>query len=375
VTNAPPYNQRVTDLPTRCARPTLGPRNASTYTVLGFTGYGLASVVVALITWAWGLPLLDRLIAMLAPPITFLAVVKGTKRVTGKERIVLYQTALAGVVVVTVISAVVDAHTARLVDATTIGIGVFLVFGRLGCFAVACCHGRPARFGVVYGEEHARLGFWRRWVGRRLWPVQLVESAVSCALCVIALVVGWNHPGVPATIYGVGYGVARFALELRRGDAARPHKLGVSEAQWTATATLVVIAIVRPGAATLAAAATLVVALAVLVRRTKQRELTLAPHLREIDRACKALLASPAESRRETSLGIGISCHTLPDGRRDWVLSGNHSAWSMTIARRIAGELWNGSEFVAGRIEGVAHIIEAPRESREIANVLGSADG
>jgi len=351
------HNAVVDDsLPTRCVRPTI--RGISTYTVLGFVGYGVASIVAALLAWTWHLTLVDRFVTMIAPPVAFLAVVKITRKVAGLERIVFYQTAIAGVATTALLGAATGAHTARLVDIATIGVGIFLVFGRIGCHSVACCHGRPARFGVVYGQEHARLGFWSRWVGRRLWPVQLVESGVSLVLVVVALVIGWNEPGLPALIYIVGYGTARFLLELRRGDAARPHRLGISEAQWTAAGTLLACAIWRPGPVTIAAAATLVGAIGLLARSKQQRALTQPPHLAEIDRACRAVLAAGTDERRETSLGICVSCHALPDGRRDWVLSANHPAWSMTVARRLAADLWSKSEFVEGRIAGVAHVIE-----------------
>jgi hypothetical protein len=347
----------VTDaLPTRCAPPTI--RGVSTYTVLGFTGYCVASIALALITWLWQLTLVDRLIVMIVPPFAFLAVVTIARRIAKRELIVFYQTAAAGVCTVAVVSALVGGHTARLVDLAAVGIGIFLVFGRIGCHSVACCHGRPARFGVVYGPQHARLGFWSRWVGRRLWPVQLLESAISLLLVVSALMIGWKEPGLPALVYIVGYGVARFLLELRRGDAARPHKLGISEAQWTSTATLISAAIWQTSVVTIAAAVALVAGLLILAIQHERRALTLSPHLVEIDRACRALIAANTDERRETSLGICVSCHPLPDGRRDWVLSSNHPAWSMTIARRVAAELWSSSEFVEGRIAGVAHVIE-----------------
>ncbi len=343
-------------LPTRCAPPTI--RGISTYTVLGFAGYGVASIVCSVLAWLWDLPILDRAIAMIVPPVAFLTVVSIARRVAGHELIVFYQTSAAGVAASALLAAALGAHTERNVDLATLGIGIFLVFGRIGCHSVACCHGRPARFGVVYGPEHARLGFWSRWVGRRLFPVQLVESGVSLALVVVALAVGWNEPGLPALIYIVAYGLARFVLELMRGDSARPHVFGISEAQWTSTATLIACAIWRPGIVTIAAAAALVAGLAILASVNRRRALTLSPHLVEIDRACKALLASKTEERRETSLGIMVSCHALPDGRRDWVLSANHPAWSMTVARRLAADLWGTSEFVEGRIAGVAHVIE-----------------
>jgi hypothetical protein len=345
--------------PTRGARPTLGARGASTYTVLGFLGYGVSSVVAAVLMVVWGLPLRDRLMAAFTPPLAFLLVVAAIRRTTGRERIVFYQTATAGVIATALVAAAADRPAARLIDIAVIGIGIFLVFGRLGCFAVACCHGRPARFGVVYGPAHARIGFWSQWVGRRLWPVQLVESAIGLVLVVVALLTGWRHPGWPATVYIIGYGVARFSLELVRGDAARPHLLSISEAQWTATATLVACAIWQPGVATTLAAGALVAATAVLASQHRRRALTQAPHLMELSNICKVVASNNSEERRETSLGVAVSCHFLPDGRRDWILSSNVPAWSNAIARRLANDLLPTGEFVEGRLSGVVHIVES----------------
>ena len=327
--------------------------------MLGFIGYFVSSVVVAVLMVLWNLPLVDRAIAALTPPLAFLVVVAAIRRSTGRERIVFYQTAIAGVAATALVGVAVGQHTARLVDIAVVGIGIFLVFGRLGCFAVACCHGRPARFGVVYGHAHTRLGFWSRWAGRRLWPVQLVESATSLVLVVVALFIGWDRPGVPATIYVVGYGLARFSLELVRGDAARPHALGISEAQWTATATLVACAICQRGAATALAAGALIVATAVLASQHRRRVLTQAPHLMEIDRACKALASAGSDERHETSLGVRVSCHALPDGRRDWILSSFDPVWSVGVSRQLAADLWPTGEYIVGRIAGVAHVIES----------------
>jgi hypothetical protein len=231
------------------------------------------------------------------------------------------------------------------------------VLGRAGCFSVACCHGRPARHGIAYGPSHVAVGFWSRWAGRTLWPVQLVEAAASGALVAIALAAGWDAPGVPALIYILAYGYLRFALELVRGDAARPHALGLSEAQWTAIATLAACAAWRPGAVTLAAAAGLAAAGAALIALRDRRALLQPPHLHELDRACLAALADGA--RHDTSLGVAVSVHALADGRRDWVLSSADPRWSLTTARRLADALWTDHEVHDGRLPGVVHVISA----------------
>ncbi|HEV7556372.1 MAG TPA: prolipoprotein diacylglyceryl transferase family protein [Kofleriaceae bacterium] len=340
---------------TRCARPVV--RTTSTYTVLGFAGYGAASLVAAALFIAWDLPLADRLVAAFAPPLAFLLVVNIAHAIIGVERIVFFQTAVTGVVAAISIDALAGSNPARVADIATIGVGTFLVFGRLGCFAVACCHGRPARVGVVYGPDHVRAGFWARWQGRRLWPTQLVESATSLVLVVVGLAAGWNDPGLPAVIYITSYSLVRFALELVRGDAFRPYRLGLSEAQWTSPMTALACAIGRPSVATIAVATVLVIAATVLVLRRNHRELFAAPHLAELDRACRNT------ERSETSLGVSISRHDLPDGRIDWVLSSTHPAWSPASVRRLADLMWERYELVDGRTPGLVHIIEAAKLS------------
>ena len=344
---------------TRCAEPLI--RKTSTYTVLGFAGYGVASLLGAALFVAWQLPLVDRVIAAFAPPLALLAVVKLVRAIAGVERIVFYRIAVTGVLAAGLLDLALGSEPARVVDVATAGIGAFLVLGRLGCFAVACCHGRPARFGVVYGPAHVRVGFWARWTGRRLWPTQLVESAVSLALVAAALVAGWDRPGLPALIYILGYAPLRFALELVRGDAARPLRLGVSEAQWIALASVIACAIWRPGWVPITEAAALALAVALLASCRRRRELFLPHHLVELDLTCTA--AARSSERAETSLGIAVSCHPLPDGRTDWVLSSSHPNWSTSTASRLADLMWPHHELVEGRLPGVAHIIVGPAAS------------
>jgi prolipoprotein diacylglyceryltransferase len=338
---------------TSCARPTLGARKRSTYTVLGFTGYAIASLVGAVLATVWGLSLTERLIGFFVPPLAFIVVVTIASAVVGRERIVFYQTACAGVGTTAIVAAIAGARVERLVDLATLGIGVFLVFGRIGCFSVACCHGTPGR-GVTYGPPHVSIGFWSRWIGRPLWPVQLVESAASLVLVAIALAVS-GTPGTAALVYIEAYSVLRFGLELVRGDGVRPYFRGASEAQWLAAAITVACAIWRPSIVTAAVAAAIVAALAVLVALRPRRELLLPPHLRELDRA---MSAADDGNKHATSLGLAVSRHALPDGRIDWILSSEHPAWSVARAQELAGLMWSAPcELVAGRTPGVVHVV------------------
>ena len=273
--------------------------------------------------------------------------------IVGRERIVFYQTTLAGIGLTALVGAVVGLRTARMLDIATLGTGIFLVFGRLGCFSVACCHGTLGR-GVIYGPAHLAIGFWPRWSGRALWPVQLVEALASALLFIAALVVA-REPGDAALIYIVGYTLVRFALELVRGDVLRPYVRGLSEAQWLSLVTALACAAWRPSLVTFAVLGLLLVAAAVLVATRRVRELTLPPHLHELDK----LLINDG-TRRQTSLGVAVSSHVLDDGRIDWVLSSQHPAWSVKTARRIAHALWPRFELVEGRTPGVVHVLTHP---------------
>ncbi|MBA3394499.1 MAG: prolipoprotein diacylglyceryl transferase [Deltaproteobacteria bacterium] len=343
----------------RCATPKLGPRKWSTYTVLGFLGYGVASVFSAVLASAWDFTLAMRLVVSFAPPLAFIAVITVATALKGREWIVFYQTTVAGVAAVVLLGRLAGGSVWRQLDVAVLGIGVFLVFGRLGCFHVACCHGTPSERGVVYADEHVAVGFWKRWKGRPLVPVQLVESAGSAVLVGLALVFS-STPGTAALVYATGYALMRFALELVRGDPVRPFARGLSEAQWFALATTVVCAVARPTWWTFAAAIVVLAGCVALVRRRIDRELFLPPHLREIDALSETILADPTHARRETRLGVGISCHTLPDGRVDWIMSSTtHPKWSTAAARRIADSLWTSNEIIEGRTPGVVHVLVA----------------
>jgi len=98
----------------------------------------------------------------------------------------------------------------------------------------------------------------------------------------------------------------------------------------------------------------------------------LPPHLHEVDRACEKALAR--RERLETSLGLAISCHALPDGRIDWVLSSTHPAWSVDVARRLAAALWPDDEIAPGRTPGIVHVIATAEQPIDLHRWRASPD-
>ena len=69
---------------------------------------------------------------------------------TGEERIIYYRHEIAVMVVAALLLWLLRQPLLPYLDVTILGIGMFLTCGRMGCFMVGCCHGRPHDWGVCY---------------------------------------------------------------------------------------------------------------------------------------------------------------------------------------------------------------------------------
>jgi prolipoprotein diacylglyceryl transferase len=167
--------------------------------------------------------------------VTFFALAIAVKLFTGRERLVYYHHEIAILATTAITLWVLDAPILRCLDLIVLFIGTFVACGRVGCFMVGCCHGKPASVGVTYGAEHVAAGFPADLQGVRLLPVQLMESvAVTFIVTAGALMTSAAAPGRTLVWYVTAYGCPRYLLESLRGDTSeRPFYLGVSEAQWT----------------------------------------------------------------------------------------------------------------------------------------------
>jgi phosphatidylglycerol:prolipoprotein diacylglycerol transferase len=105
------------------------------------------------------------------------------------------------------------------------------VFGRLGCFMVGCCYGKPWEAGahfppdsVAYSELVARGTISAGAACTPgLHPTQLYESAGEL-LIFAGLTLLWRRrrfPGAVALAYGFAYGLLRFFVEIFRDDQFR----------------------------------------------------------------------------------------------------------------------------------------------------------
>ncbi len=166
------------------------------------------------------------------------------KLVTGEENLVYYRHEIGILALCALTLWVIGQPVVSFLEISLLGVGVFLGFGRWGCYHVGCCHGRPCLVGVRYSEEHARDGFPFYYVGVRIFPIQLIESFFVFMTVIVGtlIILRGFAAGTALVWYTVFYGSVRFMLEFFRGDAERRYWRGFSEAQWTTLLLLLVTA-------------------------------------------------------------------------------------------------------------------------------------
>ncbi|MGI6142148.1 MAG: prolipoprotein diacylglyceryl transferase [Caldicoprobacterales bacterium] len=114
-------------------------------------------------------------------------------------------------------------------------------FGRIGCFFAGCC------YGIEY-DGIASITFNNSPVapnGVPLFPVQLLESFINLIIFIILIYYrrrARSHKNLIA-LYLILYSVARFVLELLRGDTVRGFIFGLSTSQWISLLIIVIIAV------------------------------------------------------------------------------------------------------------------------------------
>ncbi len=361
-------------------------RTLPSFQVCGYTGLVLAiSLSLGLLAWQ-GRALWVMLAIILAAIATFFGLAMLTKIITGEEQLIYYHHEIAVLCVTTLLLMALGQPVLPYLDATLLGIGAFLVCGRIGCLMVGCCHGRPHGWGVCYRHDHAAAGFTHYYVGVRLFPIQAIESGwVLCTVLVgVALVVQGSPAGSALAWYIVAYDLGRFCFEFVRGDPERGYLGGFSEAQWTSLLLLLVLMGAELAGAlpfhTWHLAVTLgmiAVMGGVALRRrlsTLPRHQLLNPrHVREIALILETLAeqsSAPAASGvtvqvGKTSLGIQISSSVLPNS------SGTTALYTLSMQQqelsRVAAELLaavirdlrcpSGRIELLSRVPGVFHLL------------------
>ena len=254
--------------------------------------------------------------------------------ITGAENIVYYRHEIAILCLSALILWLVNQPVAPFLDITLLGVGLFMAFGRIGCYNVGCCHGRPCRVGVRYTQQHADEGFPWYYVGVRIFPVQLAESffvflTVSAGVWIL---LSGRPAGTVLVWYTMFYGSVRFILEFFRGDPERPYRQGLSEAQWTTlgltTLTLLfsmagLLPLFPWQAAVWGSILAACLAVVFLHKKWKRYRLLDPVHLEQVFRNIRDLerhdhATDAAPPVKKTSLGLTCSCGTIRNKEGDF---------------------------------------------------------
>ena len=182
----------------------------------GITGF-ICGILLG-VTTALFLELSPYIVLMMAllGAVTFFALALLSKWITGDENIVYYHHEIGILVVCAIVLYLFNLPVLPYLDITIIGIGVFLGFGRIGCYSVGCCHGRPHKHGVVYGQQHVDAGFTWYYKDVPLLPVQVIESIYVFLIVIAGCVLLFNHvaAGTVLVCYTVIYGLMRYTLPV-----------------------------------------------------------------------------------------------------------------------------------------------------------------
>ena len=140
----------------------------------------------------------------------------------------------------------------KTADVLAPGVVVGQAVGRLGCFMAGCCYGKPAAdlpWAVTFRDVYANRNVGTP-LDTPLHPTQIYES-LACFLILGILL--WMSPrkrfhGQIVLAYVFLYAVARFIVEMYRGDAVRGFVMGgrLSTSQFIAILLAVAAALALP---------------------------------------------------------------------------------------------------------------------------------
>ena len=123
-------------------------------------------------------------------------------------------------------------------DMFAVGVPLFHVFGRIGCFLAGCCFGVECDIGFVYHYSPSEMAN-----GVTRFPVQLLEASCEALLFIVLLRLYLKRRlhGQLIWMWMGSYSVIRFLDEFLRGDAYRGFLGPFSTSQWIS---LIVFAVV-----------------------------------------------------------------------------------------------------------------------------------
>jgi hypothetical protein len=300
----------------------------SVFRVCGGLGLGTGLATTVVLAQLRGQSVREVLLMSAGSFAVFLGSAVLRARREGAARLICFHDELAALGGAAVMLIVLGRPVLAYLDLAVLGVGVVIAIGRVGCLLVGCCHGRPAIWGLRYGDAHVDDGFPQAYAGVRLLPVQGLEALTLIGAVGVgaALALHGRPAGTVLVWFLLVQASTRFLLEFLRGDE-RPTWKGLSQTQWIALAILTVVAVVttlglgplRP-LAWAALAATVVVTLLAISRPFP--ELTQPSHVTDLVRVVRTAGHAPGEVVVHTTrLGIRISAQHLDSSTRHYAFS------------------------------------------------------
>jgi prolipoprotein diacylglyceryltransferase/Fe-S-cluster containining protein len=370
------------------------PKSWPAFQVCGYTGLALAILLAMTLAINAGISPWVMVVIILASVATFFALVMLTKIITGEERIISYHHIITVTAVSALILEMLSQPILPYLDVTILGVGLFIACGRVGCLIVGCCHGRPCRWGVCYGQAHVVAGFTSYLKGVRLFPIQGVESLWILFIVIVGagLILNIQQSGEALAWYVIAYGLGRFSFEFARGDADRPYYGGFSQPQWIAVILMICVGwaewvdILPLHAWHIAVTGGLILAMVIIalkrrLQKTKKHLLRHPRHVKEIAEAIQmashpaAMGAKPKTHNAVTqniqvactSMDIQISASRIDDGNiHHFALSSPNGMMTEKSAEIVADLIWK-LKYASDSInltqgnQGVFHLLIRPR--------------
>ena len=137
----------------------VGRRAISAFQICAGIGLMVCLTLAMLLTVQQQLAVAVTVVLACAGLLAFLVLTMVTKIITGEEALVYYHHEIAVLTVAAALLWLTRQPILAYLDATLLGVGMFLACGRVGCLMVGCCHGRPHRWGVRYRGDHVVAGF------------------------------------------------------------------------------------------------------------------------------------------------------------------------------------------------------------------------
>jgi prolipoprotein diacylglyceryltransferase len=221
-------------------------KRISGYFCFVVTGLIHALILAGLLTYLSGTSYLVTIGIIFINVILLLAFAMLTKVVWGFEQYTFYHYLAMVLFCTPFLLRVIGQPVFPYLDIIAHALMMNLAVGRVGCFIVGCCHGKPCTWGVLYGKKHVHSGFTSFYLGIRLFPLQLLEHLLVISIIAAGVWIFLYQPaGNAVTWLVISYGLIRYLLEYYRGDAGRPFLKGFSEAQWTSIGLMLIIVAVE----------------------------------------------------------------------------------------------------------------------------------